>query len=89
MVESGPWFVYIVRARSGKLYTGITKDVERRIAEHSGDRRGAKFFRTSPPDRVVYREACSRRSEAARREVEIKRMTRTAKLRLIRDAECE
>ena len=77
------WTVYIVRAESGKLYTGITLDLDRRIAEH-GTKHGAKFFRTSPPEKILYRESQPDRSAATSREAEIKRMTRAEKLRLVR-----
>lgn len=83
MASNPAWTVYIVRTRSGRLYTGITVDLERRFAEHAGAGRGAKFFRTSAPERVVYQERQADRSEASRREYEIKRMTRAAKLELI------
>ena len=80
--ESGPWTVYIVRSELGTLYTGITLDLERRLAEH-GTARGAKFFRTARPEKVVYREIQPDRSAATSREAEIKRMTRAQKLQLI------
>jgi putative endonuclease len=75
--------VYIIQAESGQLYTGITVDLDRRLAEHREGPRGAKFFRTSSPKRVVYHERHRRRSEALRREREIKDMTRAQKLALI------
>lgn len=77
------WEVYIVQTKSGKLYTGITTDVARRFAEHAGTNRGAKFFRVSRPEKIVFREKSKNRSEAAKREMEIKRMSRQEKLRLI------
>jgi putative endonuclease len=76
--------VYIVKTESGKLYTGITVDLERRLAEHRGGTRGAKFFRTSSPKNVVFREQHAERSQALRREHEIKAMARPQKLALIR-----
>ncbi len=78
------WIVYIIQAESGKLYTGITIDLERRLAEHKSSVRGAKFFRTSSPRRVVFREVCRGRGGAQRREREIKGMSRVEKLELIR-----
>ena len=78
------WTVYIIQAKSGKLYTGITIDLERRLAEHKGSERGAKFFRTSGPRRVVFREVRRGRGDAQRREREIKGMSRGEKLALIR-----
>ena len=78
------WTVYIIQAESGKLYTGITIDLERRLAEHKTGARGAKFFRTSSPRRVLFSESRQGRSEAMRREREIKGMSRVEKLALIR-----
>jgi putative endonuclease len=77
------WFVYILRCADDTLYTGITRDVERRLREHNGDnRRGAAYTRGRRPVDVIYREACSSRSQAARREHEIRAMTREDKEKL-------
>lgn len=77
------WEVYIIRTESGALYTGITTDLDRRFSEHSGGRKGARFFRTSRPVEVVFRERHNTRSEATAREMEIKKMKRQEKLHLI------
>ena len=77
------WEVYIVQTHSGKLYTGITTDLERRFFEHDGKPQGAKFFRTSRPEKVVFREKHKNRSLAAIREAAIKQMTRAQKQQLI------
>jgi putative endonuclease len=83
------WTVYIIQAESGSLYTGITSDLERRLAEHRSSARGAKFFRTSSPRRVVFQEVRRGRGDAQRREREIKGMSRVEKLALIRRQACE
>ncbi len=77
------WDVYIVETDNGKLYTGITTDLDRRFDEHRGSPRGAKFFRISSPARIVFRERHADRAAATSREREIKRMSRPAKLRLV------
>ncbi len=77
------WVVYIIETESGKLYTGITTDLNRRFQEHSEKKRGAKFFSVSAPKRILFRENHSSRSEASIREAEIKRMKRSQKLELI------
>ncbi len=82
-MDQRPWTVYILETASGKLYTGITVDLDRRVAEH-GTVRGAKFFRTSQPEKVVFHEPQPDRAAASRREVEIKRLSRAGKLELIR-----
>lgn len=74
----------MVKSRSGKLYTGITTDVERRFQEHQGNHsRGAKFFRSDPAVEVVYREAADSRSSASRREAAIKKLKRQEKIELL------
>ncbi|WP_296435941.1 GIY-YIG nuclease family protein [Zhongshania sp.] len=81
---SSVWWVYMVRSRSGKLYTGITTDPERRFREHCGEGgRGARFFRTDPADAIVYREPAENRSTASQREAAIKKMRRSEKESLI------
>lgn len=76
--------MYIIETASGKLYTGISTDPQRRFREHcEGRSRGAKFFRTDQALGIVYKEKAPSRSAASRREAEIKRMRRAAKLLLI------
>ncbi len=82
--DAQTWTVYIIQAESGKLYTGITIDLERRLAEHKSSARGAKFFRTSSPRSVVFREVRRGRGDAQRRERQIKGMSHVEKLELIR-----
>ncbi len=77
------WFVYIIETTSGRLYTGITTDIERRFKEHCSSKKGAKFFRSNTPKEVVYSEAFENRSLASKREWEIKQFSRAKKLELI------
>lgn len=76
------WVVYIIQAKSGKLYTGITNDMERRLAAHAS-KKGARFFHFSSPEKVVFQELHPNRSEAAKREIAIKKMSHKEKLFLI------
>ena len=81
------WTVYILRCSDDTLYTGITRDVERRIEEHNGSGLlGARYTRARRPVRLVYFESHETRSEAARREYEIKHLSREEKEALIRAA---
>ncbi len=77
------WEVYIVRTVSGKLYTGITTDLDRRFADHQKGKKGAKFFRISGADSIVYREPQGNRSLASKREAQIKKMSLKEKLELL------
>lgn len=77
------WKLYILRCGDGSLYTGITTDVEKRLAAHRSGK-GAKYIRGRGPLEVVYREACGDHSTALKRELEIKALTREQKEWLIK-----
>ena len=77
------WFVYIVEAENGHLYTGITTDLERRFAEHQSKQGGARFFHTSAAKQIVYHETQPDRSSASKREAAIKKLSRKDKIALI------
>lgn len=77
------WYVYILRCADGTLYTGITTDIERRLAEHNGDRGlGARYTRSRRPVVLAYLEGTDSRALAARREAGIKQLDRADKLDL-------
>ena len=77
------WHVYIVRCRDGTLYTGITTDLVRRVADHNSGKGGARYTRSRRPVALVFSEAAVSRSAATRRELEIKRLKRKQKLAII------
>lgn len=68
----------MVRCADGTLYTGVTTDVNRRVAEHNGPK-AAKYTRARQPVVVVYKEVVSGRGEALRREAALKRLSRAEK----------
>jgi predicted GIY-YIG superfamily endonuclease len=72
------WTVYLARCRDGSFYTGITTDPERRLEQHNKGL-GAAYTRSRLPVTLVYREAAGSRSQALRRELAIKSLTRAAK----------
>ena len=77
------WFVYMLRCADGTLYTGITTDVERRVAEHNGNHGlGARYTRSRRPVTLAHVEPAGSRAEAARREAAIKQLDRACKLAL-------
>ena len=79
------WKLYILRCGDGSLYTGITTDVQKRLAAHRSGK-GAKYTRGRGPLELVYSEECGSHSDALRREMEIKRLTREEKEMLIRQS---
>ncbi|MCI2928262.1 GIY-YIG nuclease family protein [Staphylococcus hominis] len=80
----GNHFVYIVRCSDNSLYTGYTNNIEVRINKHNAGK-GAKYTKTRRPVVLVYQEMYDTKSEALRREYEIKTFTRQKKLKLIEE----
>lgn len=76
------WFLYIVQCSDRTLYTGITTDLERRVREHNSGDKGARYTRGRRPVVLVHCEKFSNRSDAAKREMKIKRMRREDKTNL-------
>ena len=79
----GHWTVYILECRDGSLYTGITNDIGKRLQAHN-DGTAARFTRGRGPVSLKYTEPHPDRSAASKREVAIKKLSRTEKLLLIR-----
>ncbi len=77
------WYIYIIKCKDKLLYTGITKDLKRRIKEHSQGR-GCKFTRCRTPVKLVHFEKVVSRSEALKREAEIKHLPRKKKIELFK-----
>jgi putative endonuclease len=76
------WVVYILECADGTLYTGITNDLENRIRAHESGL-GAKYTKGRGPFKLVYSEGCASRSDASRREAQIKKLDREAKFQII------
>ena len=77
------WFVYIVECADNTLYTGITNNLSRRIAQHNRGK-AASYTRGRLPVTLHYYEQANSRGDALRREWKIKHMTREMKLDMIR-----
>ena len=76
------WTVYILRCGDGSLYTGIAKDVQARVKQHS-EGRGATYTRTRLPVKLLYHQEGLTRSKALIREAQIKAMPRSKKEEII------
>ena len=81
--SSDIWFVYMVRCSDGTLYTGITNDLEKRIRAHNSGKDGARYTRSRRPVKLVYSEEAGSKSNAAKLEYKIKKMTRAKKMEMI------
>lgn len=75
---------YVVECRGGELYCGYSNNVEKRVVTHNKSL-GSKYTRTRLPVKLVYTECFDSKSEAMKREYQIKQLTREQKLKLIRE----
>jgi predicted GIY-YIG superfamily endonuclease len=80
--SDGPWFLYILECADHSLYTGVTNNLERRIAQHN-DGSGARYTRSRRPVRLRYREQCESRSAALIRECAVRLLKPKEKRELI------
>ena len=76
------WYVYILQCSDRSLYTGITKDIARRVNEHNR-KKGSAYVQAHLPAKIVHKELYKTKSRALKREAEIKNWTRKNKLKLI------
>ncbi len=78
------WFLYLIRCKHGRLYTGITTDVERRLEEHkSSDKKGSKYLRGKTPLRLVMKKKIGSKSLALKIEAKVKRLSKIKKELLV------
>ena len=84
MIEKYMYFVYLLECKDKSIYTGVTTDVKRRFNEHKTGT-GGHYTRAKHAVKVLYTERCKTRSEALKREAEIKSWRREKKLALVND----
>ena len=81
---NGPWHVYILQCADATFYTGVARDLQKRLLQHNGGQAGgAKYTRGRRPVQLVWFDSAPDRSAAQQREATIKKMSRGEKLRLI------
>jgi putative endonuclease len=76
------YFVYLLECNDKTIYTGITTDVKRRLKEHQG-KTASHYTSAKGAKRMLYQEEVRTRSEALKREAEIKKWPRKKKLALV------
>ena len=76
------WFVYILLCSDNSLYTGYSDDPEKRFLEHKKGK-GAKYTKSHKPLKIAYTERFATKSEALKREIEIKSWPREKKIRIL------
>ena len=72
------WCVYLLKCRDGSLYTGITNDLENRLASHNAGL-GAKYTRGRTPVKLLEFKYVENQSEALKLEYQIKQLPRLKK----------
>jgi putative endonuclease len=78
------WFCYLLRCADDTLYCGITNDLAKRLAAHNAGT-ASKYTRVRLPVELAYAEPCADKSSALKREMQIKKMPRSAKLALCKN----
>lgn len=76
------YYVYMLRCRDGSLYSGITTDLTRRLNTHNAGK-GAKYTRSRLPVTLAYYEKAEDKSQALKREIELKKLSREKKEALV------
>ena len=76
-------YVYILRCKDDSLYTGWCVDLEKRLELHNSGK-GAKYTRSKRPCKLVYYEEIDNKSEALKREIASKKLTKAKKEDLVR-----
>ncbi|MDQ7003789.1 MAG: GIY-YIG nuclease family protein [Ghiorsea sp.] len=84
MSSKPAWYLYMIRCKGNVLYTGITTDVARRLGEHQAGK-GAKFLRGKAPLELVSQQEVGSHSDALKLEINIKKLNKTEKEKLIAD----
>lgn len=78
------YYLYILKCADKTLYTGITTDLKRRVAEHNDSKMGAKYTSSRRPVRLVFSKKFKSRSSASKEESRIKKLKKPQKLELIK-----
>ncbi len=79
------YYLYILRCSDNSLYCGQTKDLQRRVQEHNSNKfKSAKYTKGKRPVKLVYFEKYKTLSKVLKRELEIKKLTKTEKEALVK-----
>ncbi len=81
-MEAKKNYTYMVRCKDGSLYTGWTNNLEKRLQAHN-EGSGAKYTKTRRPVELVYYEEYESKTQAMKREYEIKQLPKKKKEELL------
>ncbi len=77
------YFVYLLKCVDGSIYTGITNDLARRLAQHK-NKKGGNYTQAHPVEKLLFTEKHPTKSAALKREAEIKSWRREEKINLVK-----
>jgi putative endonuclease len=76
------WYVYIILCVDNSLYTGATNNPDHRFTTHQNGK-GGHYTRSHKPLKIIYTEQFATKSEALKREIEIKSWSRQKKIAVL------
>lgn len=78
------WVVYLLQCSDNTIYCGVTNNLQRRLRQHNGEiKGGARYTSARRPCALIYQEIYEDKSQAMKREYEIKQLSRIEKQRLV------
>ena len=77
------WFVYILLCKDGSYYIGSSNNVDKRLRDHLNSK-GGRYTRSHKTRKLVYQEELATKSEALKREAQLKKWTKAKKETLIK-----
>jgi len=80
--KKAEWSLYVAECADGSYYTGIAKDVEKRIENHNSGK-GAKYTAAHGPVKLIFQEPQGNYSTALRREYQVKTLSKERKMKFI------
>lgn len=88
-MKAQTYYIYIAECADNTLYIGITPDLFKRSRAHNGHRQGgALYTKWRRPVGIRYTEKWNSRSEAMKREHQLKKLKRVEKIRMCDLATC-
>ncbi|GEO78574.1 endonuclease [Companilactobacillus mindensis DSM 14500] len=82
-MENKKYYVYMLLCHDQTFYTGTSNDVQKRVATHNAGK-GAKYTKTRRPVQLMYTEELENKSQALKREIAIKKLSRPQKIALLK-----
>ncbi|WP_338232390.1 GIY-YIG nuclease family protein [Companilactobacillus muriivasis] len=82
-MENKKYYVYMLLCSDKTFYTGTSNNVEKRVATHNAGK-GAKYTKVRRPVKLMYSEELANKSEALKREIAIKKLSRQQKITLLK-----